>query len=73
LEYWALAPQELQPRRAVLVAAANWIVHTIDTISEQQLRANFSFLSHAVRALALYRGREPYEALRWLTESQGEG
>lgn len=72
LEYWALAPQELQPRRSVLIAAANWIVRTVDTISDEQLRANYSFLSHAVRGLALYRGREPYDALRWLTASQRE-
>lgn len=70
LEYWALAPQHLQPRRSVVVAAANWIVRTIDTVSEDELRANYSFLSHAVRGLALWRGKEPYEALRWLTESE---
>jgi hypothetical protein len=70
VEYWALAPQQLQPRRAVIVAAANWIVRTIDTVSEDELRANFSFLSHAVRGLALWRGKEPYEALRSLGEAE---
>jgi hypothetical protein len=73
LEYWALAPQELQPKRAVVVAAANWIVRTIDTISEDELRANFSFLSHAVRGLALWRGKEPFEALESLSEPAGNG
>ena len=73
LEYWALAPKELQPKRAVVVAAANWIVRTIDTVSEDELRANFSFLSHAVRGLALWRGKEPFEALRSLSEPAGDG
>jgi hypothetical protein len=54
----------------VVVAAANWIVRTIDTVSEDELVANYSFLSHAVRGLALWRGKEPYEALRWLTGSE---
>jgi hypothetical protein len=67
VEYWALAPQEIQPKRAVVIAAANWIVRTIDTISEDELRANFSFLSHAVRGLALWRGKEPFEALQALS------
>ena len=69
LEYWALAPKELQPKRAVVVAAANWIVRTIDTVSEDELRANFSFLSHAVRGLALWRGKEPFEALQSLSKT----
>jgi hypothetical protein len=72
LEYWALAPPELQPKRAVVVAAANWLVRTIDTISEDELRANFSFLSHAVRGLALWRGKEPFEALQSLSKSEAE-
>ena len=69
LEYWALAPEELQPKRAVVVAAANWIVRTVDTVSEDELRANFSFLSHAVRGLALWRGKEPFEALQALSQT----
>ncbi len=73
LEYWALAPKELQPKRSVVVATANWIVRTIDTVSEEELRANFSFLSHAVRGLALWRGKEPFEALQTLTELAGDG
>ena len=70
LEYWALAPEYLQPRRPVVVAAANWVVRTIDTVSERDLKAYYSFLSHAVRGLALWRGREPFDALRWLSEGE---
>ncbi len=68
LEYWALAPSDLQPKRPTIVAAAQWIVRTIATISDDELRANYSFLSHAVRALALWRGKEPFEALQALSD-----
>jgi hypothetical protein len=73
VEYWALAPKQFQPKRQVVVAAANWIVRTIETLPDDKLRANFSFLSHAVRGLALWRGKEPYEALRSLSEPAGNG
>jgi len=66
LEYWAMAPKKLQPPRKVVVASANWIVRTIETLPDKELRKNFSFLSHAVRALSLWRGFEPFEALQSL-------
>ncbi len=69
LEYWALAPPQLQPPRKVITAAANWIVRTIQTLPDNEFRWNFSFLSHAVRALALWRGYEPFEALTALSAS----
>ncbi len=71
LEYWALAPKPLQPPRKVLVAGANWIVRTIETLPDDELRRNFSFLSHAVRALSLWRGQEPFEALQALSHAAG--
>lgn len=68
LEYWALAPKQLQPPRKVIVAGANWIVRTIETLPDEELRKNFSFLTHAVRALSLWRGQEPYDALQALSQ-----
>ncbi len=66
LEWWALVPardkQEiLPPDREVLVRAAQWLVRTIDELDEQQVAKNNSFLSHAGRALALWRGKYPYQ------------
>jgi len=63
-------PPQLQPRWAIVVAGANWIVRTIDMVSEDELRAHFSLLSHAVRGLALWRGKKPYKALRSLSEPE---
>lgn len=63
LEWWALAPQEVQPPRKVLVAAAQWLVRTVEALPEQELQQNYAFLSHAARALALWRGCEPVKVL----------
>lgn len=71
LEYWALAPKQLQPPRKTVVAGANWILRTLETLSDEELRKNYSFLTHAVRALSLWRGREPFEALRALSGVAG--
>ncbi len=69
LEYWGIAPQYLLPKRATLAGAAAWIVRTVDSVSDDELRKNYSFLSHAVRALALWRGKEPFEALQALEKT----
>ncbi len=61
LEWWALAPEELHPPREVLVHAADWLVHEILKMSDSQIRTNYTFLSHAGRALTLWRGRFPAE------------
>lgn len=65
LEWWALAPPELQPDRAVVVAAGQWLVRTIDALSDHDLEEHhLTFLTHAVRGLALWRGRVPSEEAR---------
>ncbi|HEV7669339.1 MAG TPA: hypothetical protein VGS22_12510 [Thermoanaerobaculia bacterium] len=63
LEWWSLAPPEILPPRAVRAAAGHWLVRTIDGMSADQIQTNFSFLSHAGRALAQWRGRLPAEVL----------
>jgi hypothetical protein len=62
LEWWAMAPQEYHPPRRVLVSAGQWLARTIDTMSEAEIQRNYTFLSHAVRSLAIWRGQEPWEA-----------
>ncbi len=61
LEWWALAPEEVQPPRPVVVAAARWLIDTIDRLEPAQIQSYNSFLSHAGRALALWRGKLPAE------------
>lgn len=58
MEWWALAPREVLPPRSVRVAAGRWLVRTIAGMTPEEIQVNFSFLSHAGRALALWRGHE---------------
>lgn len=59
LEWWALAPAELHPPRHVLVSAGQWLVRAIDDLTDDQTKEYYTFLTHAGRALALWRGRYP--------------
>jgi len=61
LEWWAIAPAELHPPRPVLAASGQWLVRTIESLDTQGVEQNLTFLSHACRALALWRGAEPAE------------
>jgi hypothetical protein len=72
LEYWAIAPKPLQPPRKTIMTGASWILRTVETLPDDDLRSNFSFLTHAVRALALWRGYEPFEAWNALSASSAD-
>ncbi|MEX1229137.1 MAG: hypothetical protein WEB58_02780 [Planctomycetaceae bacterium] len=61
LEWWAMAPDEVLPPLEVRVRAARWIIDTVATMSDREIELNYTFLSHAGRALALWRGKFPYE------------
>lgn len=61
LEWMALAPPELHAPEAVRVKAAQWLVKTIEPMTEREIRSNYTFLTHAGRALALWRGKFPHE------------
>ena len=61
LEWMALAPPELHAPEAVRVKAAQWLVKTIEPMTEREIRSNYTFLTHAGRALALWRGKFPYQ------------
>lgn len=65
LEWWAMLPKdlaaELHPPRAVLAAAGQWIVKTVDSLTDEEIPNYFTFLSHAGRSLALWRNRYPYQ------------
>lgn len=59
LEWWAFAPETVHPKREVLVKAAQWVVKTVDGMSDSEIAKNYTFLSHAGRSLALWRGKFP--------------
>lgn len=59
LEWWSLAPAEVHPPRETLVRAGQWLYRTIEGMSPREIEVNYTFLSHAGRALALWRGRLP--------------
>jgi hypothetical protein len=64
LEWLALAPIEIQPPPEVRIRAGRWLVGTIRAMDSETVRANFPFLTHAGRALALWRGQTPAQSLR---------
>ena len=64
LEWWAIAPKEVHPPRHVLVDAGQWMVRTIDEMSDDEVDRAYTYLSHAGRALALWRSREPADVIR---------
>lgn len=61
LEWWAMAPESLHPPRETIVRAAQWLSVTIEGMDERAIEANFTFLTHAGRSLALWRGVFPQE------------
>jgi hypothetical protein len=64
LEWWSMSPESLHPPRHVIVTAGQWMVRTIDDLSEDEVRQYYTFLSHAGRALALWRSRDPADVVR---------
>lgn len=61
LEWWAMAPDELQPPRETIVRAAQWLVREVEKLDESEVTKNYTFLTHVGRALALWRGGDVAE------------
>ncbi|GAB4148725.1 MAG: hypothetical protein Tsb009_22720 [Planctomycetaceae bacterium] len=61
LEWWAMAPKEVLPPDETIVSAAKWLSDEILKMSDEQVKTNYTFLTHAGRALALWRGKFPHE------------
>jgi len=61
MEWWALAPEEVLPPAETLQKAGHWLVSTIKEIPESEIKNSYTFLSHAGRALALWRGKFPFQ------------
>lgn len=61
LEWWAMAPEEVQPPRESVVRAGQWMCRRILAMSDQVIHENYTFLTHAGRALVLWRSVFPAE------------
>ncbi len=72
LEWWAMAPEPLLPPREVIVRASQWLLSQVDSMTDEQIAANYTFLSHAGRALALWRGQIPSTFMKRQTTKSGE-
>jgi len=73
LEWWAMAPTEVHPPREVMVRAAQWLYTAIDGMDAATIQKNYTFLSHAGRALALWRGcDEPAQLLEAETSDKDQ-
>lgn len=57
LEWWAIAPSEVQPPRETVVRAGQWLVAQVDRLDDEAIMKNYTFLTHVGRALCLWRGR----------------
>lgn len=64
LEWWAFAPESVHPPRETLVKAGQWLVKTVDEMTDREIAASYTFLSHAGRSLALWRGKFPAQVYR---------
>jgi hypothetical protein len=59
LEWWALAPEEVLPPRETIVRAGQWLCRTIENMDDIEIKEGYTYLTHAGRALALWRGHFP--------------
>ena len=64
LEWWSLAPEEVHPPRETVIRAGQWLSRTILELDEKQTHEYYTFLTHAGRALALWRGQFPHEFIK---------
>jgi hypothetical protein len=62
LEWLALAPEEVLPPRSTIVQACQYLARTMAELEPRHVEEFYGPLSHAARALCLWRGREPLEA-----------
>jgi hypothetical protein len=62
LEWLALAPEEVQPPRETVVRAGQWLTRTLLEMDQHGIEKAYGPYTHAARALALWRSKDPYEA-----------
>ena len=69
LEWWALAPREVLPPDDVIQRAAEWAAAEVIAMDDETVRADYTFLSHVGRALALWRGHFPSHFIQDMEEA----
>lgn len=62
LEWWAMAPKELHPPRETITRAGQWLARVVGEMDANKIEKNYTFLTHAARSLALWRGKLPDQA-----------
>jgi hypothetical protein len=71
LEWWAMAPKDLHPPRETIVRAGQWLAREIGSMDDRSVEKNYTFLTHAARALALWRGKFPAEHFERFKQRRG--
>lgn len=61
LEWWAIAPRECLPPRENIVRASRWLIKSIDAQSDSDIQSRYTYLTHAGRALCLWRKFDPVQ------------
>lgn len=61
LEWWALAPPEILPPEDSIRRAIQWTYSEVQDLSDSEIRSFYTFLTHAGRALSLWRGKMPHQ------------
>ena len=72
LEWWALLPEheyiELLPPRESVVRGGQWLVRELEVMEPESIRKNYTFLTHAGRALSMWRGETPDQSWNRLAD-----
>lgn len=61
LEWWAIAPPECLPPRENIVRASRWLIQSIDAQTDSEIQTRYTYLTHAGRALCLWRQFDPVQ------------
>lgn len=73
LEWWALLPEheyiDLLPPRESVIRGGQWLVRELEVMEPESIRKNYTFLTHAGRALSMWRGETPDRSWTRLADS----
>ena len=71
LEWWAMIDDApLLPPRETIIRAGQWLVREIEAMDQATVQKNFTFLTHAGRALSMWRGELPADSWRRLAPNE---
>lgn len=71
LEWLSIAPIELHPPREQILKAADWLIANVKATPQDEIDSNYTFYSHAGKALAMWRHSSPAQFwTQWRTAHQ---